>query len=174
MRAGGPLLAGEEGGAVALGRVLTLVIVTTHGLQEEAIEAVSAAIRRSRTGLSDEKRPIGSFLFLGSTGVGKTELAKTTAEMFELPLIRLQCYEGLDEAKAIYEWKYGKQLLYTQILKERFTEAMAGEIERVTGVPVVSITYDGTGGRKNDVIIPYLKYPRTADTSIGPAMDRAG
>ncbi|MEE3132734.1 MAG: MoxR family ATPase, partial [Pseudomonadota bacterium] len=58
----------------------------------------------------------------GPAGVGKTELAKTTAEMFELPLIRLQCYEGLDEAKAIYEWKYGKQLLYTQVLKETLDE----------------------------------------------------
>lgn len=48
--------------------------------QDEAIEAVSDAIRRSRTGLSDEKRPIGSFLFLGTTGVGKTELAKALAE----------------------------------------------------------------------------------------------
>ncbi len=41
-------------------------------------------------------------------------------------LIRLQCYEGLDEAKALYEWEYSKQLLYTQILKEKFTEAMSG------------------------------------------------
>jgi ATP-dependent Clp protease ATP-binding subunit ClpB len=48
--------------------------------QEEAVEAVSDAIRRSRTGLSNEKRPIGSFLFLGTTGVGKTELAKALAE----------------------------------------------------------------------------------------------
>ncbi|MEO0506891.1 MAG: ATP-dependent chaperone ClpB [Bacteroidota bacterium] len=47
--------------------------------QEEAIEAVSDAIRRSRAGLQDEKKPIGSFLFLGTTGVGKTELAKTLA-----------------------------------------------------------------------------------------------
>lgn len=48
--------------------------------QEEAISAVSNAVRRSRTGLQNEKRPIGSFLFLGSTGVGKTELAKTLAD----------------------------------------------------------------------------------------------
>jgi ATP-dependent Clp protease ATP-binding subunit ClpB len=47
--------------------------------QDEAIEAVSDAIRRSRAGLQDSKRPIGSFLFLGTTGVGKTELAKTLA-----------------------------------------------------------------------------------------------
>ena len=61
------------------------------------------------------KKPV---LIEGPPGVGKTELAKTTSEMFDLPLIRLQCYEGLDESKAIYEWKYGKQLLYTQVLKE--------------------------------------------------------
>lgn len=48
--------------------------------QEEAIKAVSDSIRRSRSGLNDEKRPIGSFAFLGSTGVGKTELAKALAE----------------------------------------------------------------------------------------------
>ncbi|MCF8226091.1 MAG: ATP-dependent chaperone ClpB [Bacteroidales bacterium] len=48
--------------------------------QDEAVEAVSSAIRRSRTGLSDEKRPVGSFLFLGTTGVGKTELARSLAE----------------------------------------------------------------------------------------------
>ena len=49
--------------------------------QEEAIQAVSDAIRRNRAGLSDEKKPIGSFLFLGTTGVGKTELAKALAEL---------------------------------------------------------------------------------------------
>ncbi len=65
-------------------------------------------------------------LIEGPPGVGKTELAKTTAEMFDLPLIRLQCYEGLDEAKAIYEWKYGKQLLYTQVLKETLDEVLQG------------------------------------------------
>jgi MoxR-like ATPase len=65
-------------------------------------------------------------LIEGPPGVGKTELAKTTAEMFELPLIRLQCYEGLDEAKALYEWKYGKQLLYTQVLKQTLDEVLQG------------------------------------------------
>ena len=65
-------------------------------------------------------------LIEGPPGVGKTELAKTTSELFALPLIRLQCYEGLDEAKAIYEWKYGKQLLYTQVLKETLDEVLQG------------------------------------------------
>jgi MoxR-like ATPase len=61
----------------------------------------------------------------GSAGVGKTELALSTATMLGLPLIRMQCYEGLDESKALYEWKYGKQLLYTQILKDRMGEALS-------------------------------------------------
>jgi MoxR-like ATPase len=55
----------------------------------------------------------------GPAGVGKTELAKVAAEYLGLPLIRIQCYEGLDESKALYEWKYGKQLLYTQLLKDK-------------------------------------------------------
>lgn len=55
----------------------------------------------------------------GPAGVGKTELAKSVAAWLNLPLIRMQCYEGLDESKALYEWKYGKQLLYTQILKDK-------------------------------------------------------
>ncbi len=62
----------------------------------------------------------------GPAGVGKTELAKAVAAATGRPLIRLQCYEGLDEAKALYEWEYSKQLLYTQILKERFTRVMEG------------------------------------------------
>ena len=62
----------------------------------------------------------------GPAGVGKTELAKVVAKATGRKLIRLQCYEGLDEAKALYEWEYSKQLLYTQILKDKFTEAMSG------------------------------------------------
>lgn len=62
----------------------------------------------------------------GPPGVGKTELAKTCAAVIDRPLVRLQCYEGLDEAKALYEWKYGKQLLYTQILKEQLGEILEG------------------------------------------------
>ena len=65
-------------------------------------------------------------LIEGPPGVGKTELAKATAEYLGLDMIRLQCYEGLDEAKALYEWQYGKQLLYTQVLKEKLGELMDG------------------------------------------------
>ena len=62
----------------------------------------------------------------GPAGVGKTELGKVVAAALGREMIRLQCYEGLDEAKALYEWEYSKQLLYTQILKDRFSEAMTG------------------------------------------------
>jgi MoxR-like ATPase len=58
-------------------------------------------------------------LIEGPAGVGKTELAVSAARAFGFELLRLQCYEGLDDSKALYEWKYGKQLLYTQILKEK-------------------------------------------------------
>ncbi|WP_293948247.1 AAA family ATPase [Sneathiella sp.] len=64
----------------------------------------------------------------GPPGVGKTELAKASSEIFASPLIRLQCYEGLDESKALYEWKYGKQLLYTQILKEKLGDLLEGAV----------------------------------------------
>ena len=68
--------------------------------QDEAIEAVSNALRRSRAGLSDPDRPIGSFLFLGPTGVGKTELAKALAEfMFdsEQAIVRLDMSEYMEK-----------------------------------------------------------------------------
>ncbi len=54
----------------------------------------------------------------GPAGVGKTELAKAWAASLGFPLVRLQCYEGLDESKALYEWEYAKQMLYTQLLRD--------------------------------------------------------
>jgi MoxR-like ATPase len=74
----------------------------------------------------------------GPAGVGKTELAKCIASALDIELIRMQCYEGLDEAKALYEWEYAKQLLYTQILKDKLSEitgqekTLSGAIDRLT------------------------------------------
>ena len=62
----------------------------------------------------------------GPAGVGKTELAKALARALGRRFIRLQCYEGLDEAKALYEWEYAKQLLYTQLLKDKIGEMVQG------------------------------------------------
>src|SRR5258707_12364988 len=60
----------------------------------------------------------------GPAGVGKTELAKAIAGATERELIRLQCYEGLDESKALYEWEYSKQLLYTQLLRDKLNDTL--------------------------------------------------
>lgn len=69
------------------------------------------------------RKPI---LIEGPAGVGKTDLARSMANSLGFPLLRMQCYEGLDESKALYEWKYGKQLLYTQILKEKIDHLLEG------------------------------------------------
>ncbi|HNR87494.1 MAG TPA: MoxR family ATPase [Spirochaetota bacterium] len=63
----------------------------------------------------------------GPAGVGKTELGKVIASSLGMDLLRLQCYEGLDEAKALYEWEYAKQLLYTQILKDMLGSMLSNE-----------------------------------------------
>jgi MoxR-like ATPase len=72
---------------------------------------------------SQLKKPV---LVEGPAGVGKTDLGKVLAQATGCELIRLQCYEGLDESKALYEWEYSKQLLYTQILKDKIGEVLAG------------------------------------------------
>jgi MoxR-like ATPase len=80
---------------------------------------------------------VGTALFLSETlgrplllegppGVGKTEIGKLWANYHDAPLVRLQCYEGLDETRALYEWSYGKQMLYTQLVKEKVGELLQG------------------------------------------------
>ena len=70
-------------------------------------------------------------LIEGPAGVGKTELAKAVAGASRRPLIRLQCYEGLDETKALYEWAYAKQLLYTQLMRDKLQEVL-GDAQSLT------------------------------------------
>jgi ATP-dependent Clp protease ATP-binding subunit ClpB len=94
--------------------------------QYEAVEAVSDAIRRSRAGMSDENKPIGSFLFLGPTGVGKTELAKTLAEVL------------FDDAEAI-----------TRIDMSEFQERHA--VSRLVGAPPGYVGYD-EGGQLTEAV----------------------
>jgi MoxR-like ATPase len=99
-----------------------------------AIEAVEAGLaaqgyiasRQIATAVYLSQAIDKPILVEGPAGVGKTELAKAIAAWRGLKMIRLQCYEGLDEAKALYEWKYAKQLLYTQILKDKLGEVLGG------------------------------------------------
>jgi MoxR-like ATPase len=62
----------------------------------------------------------------GPAGVGKTDLARALAAVHGITLLRLQCYEGLDESKALYEWEYAKQLLYTQLLRDKIGDVVEG------------------------------------------------
>lgn len=93
----------------------------------DTIDSVTAALRA--TGYIAD-RALATTVYLaaqldkpilaeGPAGVGKTELAKAIATALGTDLLRLQCYEGLDEAKTLYEWKYPKQLLYTQLLRDQ-------------------------------------------------------
>ncbi|OGO70339.1 MAG: ATPase [Chloroflexi bacterium RBG_19FT_COMBO_56_12] len=97
-------------------------------------QEVQSALREQQYIASDE---IATIMYLsqqlgkpllteGPAGVGKTELAKTISGATGRELIRLQCYEGLDETKALYEWEYAKQLLYTQLLRDKLQETLSG------------------------------------------------
>lgn len=77
-------------------------------------------------------------LLEGPAGVGKTELAKTLAEVTGRPLLRLQCYEGQDDTKALYEWDYGKQMLYTQILRDKTSELVADAPDLESAVRMIT------------------------------------
>ncbi len=93
----------------------------------------------------------------GPAGVGKTELAKCIASALNIELIRMQCYEGLDEAKALYEWEYAKQLLYTQILKDKLSEVMGSETTLSGAVDRLSSAEDVFFSEKFLIPRPILK-----------------
>jgi MoxR-like ATPase len=81
-------------------------------------------------------------LIEGPAGVGKTELAKAVARSLDRELIRLQCYEGLDEAKALYEWEYAKQLLYTQMVKDRINDIIGATATLTEAVDQIAAQED--------------------------------
>ncbi len=103
-------------------------------MEFESVDHVKTALRKADYICSET---IATVVFLaqatqkpvlveGPAGVGKTELSKAVARSLDRELIRLQCYEGLDETKALYEWEYAKQLLYTQMVKEKIDDVIKG------------------------------------------------
>ncbi|HEX7975432.1 MAG TPA: MoxR family ATPase [Anaerolineales bacterium] len=105
----------------------------THTRSFESPDELKVALGNEQYIASDE---IATIMYLsqqlgkpllteGPAGVGKTELAKAIACATGRELIRLQCYEGLDETKALYEWEYAKQLLYTQLLRDKLQETLS-------------------------------------------------
>jgi len=97
---------------------------------DEASQGLSAAgylpSREIATAVFLADRLEKPVLVEGPAGVGKTELARAFAAATGRTLVRLQCYEGLDESKALYEWEYAKQLLYTQLLRDRIGDTVSG------------------------------------------------
>lgn len=91
---------------------------TVAGLTERLRGAGYLADRGLATALLVATRLHRPILLEGEVGVGKTELAKTVAEVFDRQLVRLQCYEGIDTAQALYEWDYARQLLHIRTLSD--------------------------------------------------------
>jgi len=91
-------------------------------------------------------------LLEGPPGVGKTEIAKLWASYHDAELIRLQCYEGLDEAKALYEWSYGKQMLYAQLLRDKTSDVLASAPTLAAAIAILRDEADGFFSR--DFLLP--------------------
>ena len=104
--------------------------------QEEAVSAVANALRRAAAGVKNQKRPIGTFLFLGPTGVGKTELAKTLSEVYfkgESNIIRLDMNEFVsasDVSRLIRDGASDALSLTAQVMKQPFAVVLLDEIEK--------------------------------------------
>jgi len=103
-----------------------MALDSVEGVRKALVETNYIASEEIATVLFLAERLGKPVLVEGPAGVGKTELGKAWSTISGHELIRLQCYEGLDEARALYEWEYSKQMLYTQLLRDKLSEVLAG------------------------------------------------
>jgi MoxR-like ATPase len=105
-------------------------------------------------------------LIEGPAGVGKTELAKALAAATGRRLLRLQCYEGQDETKSLYEWDYGKQLLYTQILREKIGQVVSDAPDLETAVDRIGAQESVFFSERFLAARPLLESIRSTDPTV--------
>ncbi|MCK7507146.1 MAG: MoxR family ATPase [Desulfobacterales bacterium] len=115
---------------------------TVADVEQRLIEAGYIPSREIATVIFLAQATQKPVLIEGPAGVGKTELAKAVARSLDRELIRLQCYEGLDEAKALYEWEYAKQLLYTQMVKDRINDIIGATATLTEAVDQIAAQED--------------------------------
>jgi MoxR-like ATPase len=140
-----------------------------HGDAFASVDEAAARLRATGY-ITDRKIATAAFLcdrlqkpvlVEGPAGCGKTELAKALALSLGTDLLRLQCYEGLDEAKALYEWAYPKQLLYTQILRDKIGELITGAGTLADAVSRIAAQEDAFFSEKFLLERPLLKALRS-------------
>ncbi|MFC4947350.1 AAA family ATPase [Pseudonocardia sp. GCM10023141] len=137
---------------------------------DEVVEALAAhgyiADTRLATTVFLVTRLDKPLLIEGPAGVGKTELAKALALISGRRLLRLQCYEGQDETKALYEWDYGKQLLYTQILREKIGQVVADAPDLESAVDRIGAQESVFFSERFLASRPLLESIRSADPTV--------
>src|SRR5580765_2863725 len=131
--------------------------ITASSISERFAEAGFVCSPEVATSLFLAEHLHKPLLLEGPPGVGKTEIAKLWAAFHDSELVRLQCYEGLDEAKALYEWSYGKQMLYAQLLRDKTGEILGRAPDLAGAIAILRDEADGFFSRDFLLARPLLQ-----------------